>query len=174
MVTEAKILECVEQWKPLIIGLARKYSNKIVSPEDLMSVGIMSIITNIGKWDPERGKLGTFLYTCIRNAIYSCAVSNCFPTSIPSGSCSILKRQKLMRGESIELSRIKAETPNLDMQIDIDEIIEKNDRDHIAYKYFREQKTYEEIAQETGVSTATISRHITMIREKIRDYLKEE
>jgi RNA polymerase sigma factor (sigma-70 family) len=57
--------------KGLIISIAQKYysKNRHYSIEDLTQIGYMSLISNISKYDKDRGKLSTFITVCVKNDI---------------------------------------------------------------------------------------------------------
>lgn len=57
----------IEQYLPLARNIAKKLykPNPAYGIEDLESVGYLSIVEKIQKYDPAKAKLITFLYTCI-------------------------------------------------------------------------------------------------------------
>jgi RNA polymerase sigma factor (sigma-70 family) len=64
--------QVLEQYKALIIAQANFFNPKNADErEELIQVGTLSALSALKAYDPEKGKLSTFLTHCIRNSILS-------------------------------------------------------------------------------------------------------
>ena len=71
-IDEKTIEHLVNSHMKLIISIARKYASTMHDIDDLISVGKVSLVNNISKYDSSKGvKFSTFIYPCIKNAILS-------------------------------------------------------------------------------------------------------
>jgi len=162
--------EDIEKWMPLINKLARNFKNRISESEDLINEGIIALIQALNSYSPNNGAKEGYIHNKIMDAIYRSAINNSFAVHVPSGSFRLIEKDyeriKNLKGvkfeDFISLSEFSPEI------IDIEDIINRYDRDGMARLYWLEDMNYEEISKKTGYSLATISRHINNVREFIR------
>lgn len=64
--------ELILQYEDMVASIIHKlnYVSSEVSYDELMQVGRLSIWQNASKHDPEKGKMSTYLYICIKRALW--------------------------------------------------------------------------------------------------------
>lgn len=164
--------EQIDNWMPLIKKLAARYNNTIAGFDDLVQEGILALIEGLNSYDSnDHGHINGYLRNIILRKIYSMAINSSFAVHVPSGSMKLLEKQegmiKSLKGFHVCLYDHADEPSYKDSNaeiLDIKNLITEYDRDGIARMYFFEGLNYQEISLRTGVSLATISRHINLIR----------
>jgi RNA polymerase sigma factor (sigma-70 family) len=168
---ERLIKKYIRRWRPLIKKLAGIYKTTIADYEDLCAVGYMQIVVCVDRYEPDRGSIEAFICTCLHNAIRSASINSSYTIHIPSGSIHYVDEDSKFNGQRYEVDELYIDDSRENV-IDIMDIITRNDKDDIAHMYFIDGLTYADIVQETGWSVATISRHITTIKDKVRNYVE--
>lgn len=171
------VMKYAKKWTPLMKKLGRRFSNTIVSEEDLFNEGVLAIYEALERYNPKLGHINTFLYRCIKNRILGVAFKNNFPVSVPSGSYAIIKdKQKQYKKFDFGNMNGLRDKYNKGKQrmFEWNDTIQKYDKDSIAQMYFFGGLKYREIKEITGKNLATISRHINNVREIIKHKIRTE
>lgn len=158
----------IEKWRPLIQRVATRYCNKIASYEDLCSEGVLAILEALVYYGEEKN-----VYTCIMNKIKIAAIESSYAIHIPSGSImspnvavEINRKTRKMEDEDVKYIR------DLHSYIDINEIVDKNDKKGIVRQYLLEGIPIEVVAKNAKVSKSTIYRTTRKVREKVMEYME--
>src|SRR6185436_21192536 len=114
----------IQAWKPLINKLAFRFRNTISSYDDLVNEGIVSLISAIDTYNPEKCNREGYIKTKIVAGIYKTAMESSFALSVPSGSVNHIRDKQgphvldEMRGEdSTALNFVPHSTSNFDPTI---------------------------------------------------------
>jgi RNA polymerase sigma factor (sigma-70 family) len=165
----------IQKLTPKIMGLARQYSNSVSEIDDLVQEAILKIIevNDDNMWDPNRegaASYTTYLYTCVKNAIFDIALRDKYAMSIPSGSIKSVKNTKNMRGVSLS-DDLPDNRSNAYELIDIQDTVDNFDHHRIGAMYFQERRTMKEISDMTGFSVAKVSRIVKNIQGLLQNRL---
>ncbi len=167
----------IKKWKPLLCGMSYRFKNTICDYDDLYQEGILTIIESVSKFDPNKGKLNTFIFKCIKNGIKSAAIRNSFPLSVPSGSLRILKnhvtrenRVPYRSGPNNLQNKPDFYDKNF-ASVDIIDIVSVFDEQDMAYMHLINNYTYEEISEKVGISPSMVCRKVANIKNKIAEEL---
>ncbi len=163
----------IKKLTPKIYGLAREYSNSVSEIDDLVQEAMLKIVQvdNAEMWDPNReASYSTYLYTCVKNALYDIAIRDKYAMNIPSGSIKSVKNPWHMRGVPIN-EDLPDRRSNVYEFIDLRDTLENFDHCRIGEMYFQERRTMKEIAGITGFSVSKVSRIIKAIQELLQSRL---
>ncbi len=59
--------ELVQHYAPVLLSVARRYSFKVIEPEDILQESFIQIFTNLNQFDPRKGKLFTWMRQIVIN-----------------------------------------------------------------------------------------------------------
>lgn len=152
--------ELILQHENMIASIIHKlnYVSSDISYDELMQVGRLSIWRTAHKHDPEKGKLSTFLYTCIQRDIWKYL-------------------DKEGKHKHVSLDTVLDTHVSDDVQDKVEEniLIERvrqefgDNADYFIERYMRGH-TVPEIAESYGVTT----KKVTYWSNKIYGYIKED
>lgn len=148
--------------------LAKKYSNRMMSRDDLYNVGVQAILEAQRFVDDIKSEKD-FYFVCISNAIVSAAINSDVVVHIPSGTITSGAFPDLNKYKGKKIGDyIGAKSDNHDTRIDANDILSKCDPEGIAKMHYIEGYTYPEISEMIGVSRTTVCRYIKKFKEKAR------
>lgn len=171
MTKEKRLQFYLQKWMPSIKKWANRYANQVSGVEDLISEGILALIEALKNYDKKRGGTHAYICCCVSTAIKTAAMNSAFAVSIPSGTLTVMKGmdQKKFKAVPLDENRVaKTVIDHTAQIIEITDIIDFFDYNGVAHRYLIDDLTYEEIAKETGMSIATISRIVNKVREQAR------
>lgn len=167
----------VQMWMPTITNLAYKYTNRICSPDDLISEGMMAVINAVNEFDPDVGQnknsLHAFVKKCLNNALISASVKNSTPFSMPSGSNMTVKKVRVDDNlRNWANKTLSYQEKYIDDIIDIKDLIKRFDIDGIAWSKLVDNETAKEIAEEKGISQGKVYYVTKKVKENVRSMMK--
>lgn len=166
----------VQSWMPTIASLAYKYANRICSPDDLISEGMVAVISAVNEFDPEIGQnknsLHAFVKKCLNNALISASVKNSTPFSLPSGANITVKKMRVDDNLRYLVNKnLSYQNKHIDDIIDIKDLIQRFDTDGIAWSRLVDNEPVKEIAEEKGISKGKVYYVTKRVRENVRSMM---
>lgn len=151
--------------------LAGKYSNRMMSRDDLYNVGVQAILEAL-PFVKNKYSEQNYLFICISNAIISAAINSDIAVHIPSGSIAngTVQDTWKYKGTSFEEESYPVDVDNHDVKMDVDDILRKCDPRGIAQMHYIDGYTYPEIAKIKGMSRTSVCRYMKRFKENARDF----
>ncbi len=163
----------------LVAHIVKKFENKYISNDDLISIGTIGLIKGVDTFSPERSvKITTYCAKCIENEILMFfRTSNKYTKDISineivgydkdGGEISIMDILKAPRCDFLEEID---KNDNIKLIMKYLEILDRRERDILIRRYGlfnNDSKTQKEIAKELKISRSYVSRIEKRAIEKI-------
>jgi len=164
------IEEIIEENIGLVQKMASKLyrKNSIYSADDLIQTGLLNLVTSLPKYNPDRGKLSTFISHCVRNSMIkfikknydSYKVNLCSFESIPNS------KSNFFDGNIVHGDNLCYHDDHM-----LDDYIKDADNDTKRVVLLKMNgKTQKQIKNETGLSESKIKNILQKIKNELMEY----
>ncbi|MDE7281169.1 MAG: sigma-70 family RNA polymerase sigma factor [Ruminiclostridium sp.] len=155
----------ITKYMAMIKNRARRFNNKYVEYEDLVSEGFLGLLNAIRSYDPNKGSFAALVSACVNNKMRS-AITKSFDSHLKMSLDEALI-EDISDNNPYTEDLIILKEQNNEMLKQVGELLSPREKE--AFYLYLSAYSYNQIAEKLGISVKSVDNAISRAKTKLRD-----